>query len=116
MKTPWLCGRRCSASYLQSLYINEINWKSTQDILLPYSYPKAEFDRAVGRINALLDRVDDSVILNHPYMDLYHKHFLLKIKGCDKMSVAADKKNLRVLYDGEEVYSADKVPIVVNSF
>ena len=32
------------------------------------------------------------------------------------MSVAADKKNLRVLYDGEEVYSADKVPIVVNSF
>ena len=34
------------------------------------------------------------------YMDLYHKHFLLRIKGCDKMSVAADKKNLRVLYDG----------------
>lgn len=62
-------------SYLQSLYINDINWKSTQDILLPYSYPKDEFDRAVGRINALLDRVDDSVILNHPYMDLYHKHF-----------------------------------------
>ena len=103
-------------SYLQSLYINDINWKSTQDILLPYSYPKDEFDRAVDRINALLDRVDDSVILNHPYMDLYHKHFLLRIKGCDKMSVAADKKNLRVLYDGEEVYSADKVPIVVNSF
>lgn len=103
-------------SYLQSLYINDINWKSTQDILLPYSYPKDEFDRAVGRINALLDRVDDSVILNHPYMDLYHKHFLLKIKGCNKLSVAADKKNLRVLYDGEEVYSADKVPIVVNSF
>lgn len=79
-------------SYLQSLYINDINWKSTQDILLPYSYPKDEFDRAVGRINALLDRVDDSVILNHPYMDLYHKHFLLRIKGCDKMSVAADKR------------------------
>lgn len=101
--------------YLQSLYLNDINWKGVQDILLPYSYSEDDFKRAVGRIEALLRRVDDKVILGHPQMDIYHKHFLLRRKGCDRLHVDVGRKGLRILYEDEEVYKAKTVPAVVNT-
>lgn len=101
-------------AYLQSLYINDLNWKSRSDVLLPYHYGEEEFDRAVDRIVALLRRVDDKLILERPVTDLYHKHFLLRLKGCDRISLECADDGLKLLYDNDEVvYETAEVGAVV---
>ncbi len=101
-------------AYLQSLYVNDLNWKSRSDVLLPYHYGKQEFDKAVGRIVALLKRVDDELIINRPVTDIYHKHFLLKLKGCDKVSLECDDDGIRLVYDNDDViYETTAVGAVV---
>lgn len=103
--------------YLQSLYINDLNWKTRTDVLLPYHYDEAEFEKATERIVALLKRVDDSLILSKPVTDLYHKHYLLGLKGCDKISLSCDKDAIRLIYDNDEViYETDKISAVVKHF
>ncbi len=104
-------------SYLQSLYVNDLNWKTRQDVLLPYHYNKEEFDKATERIVALLKRVDDKLILSKPVTDLYHKHFLLGLKGCDKISLSCEKDAIRLFYNNEEmIYETEKISAVVKHF
>ncbi len=102
--------------YLQALFLNDVKWKGVQDILLPYNYPEDEFEKAVDRLVTLIKKIDDDVILKRPAMDLYHKHFLLKLKGENKISFTCDKDAVRIFLDEEEVYKAEKIPAVVNSF
>ncbi len=102
--------------YLQALFLNDIKWKGTQDILLPYSYPKAEFEKAVDRLVRLIRQIDDDVILKRPAMDLYHKHYLIGIKGNNNIRLSCDSDAVRLFHEDEEVYKAEKIPAVVNTF
>ncbi len=102
--------------YLQALYLNDISWKSVQDILLPYHYSEEEFNKAVERIIALIKRIDDSVIINRPSMDLYHKHYLLKLKESNSVKLECRDEELALVYNGEDIYTSEKVTAVVNRF
>ncbi len=102
--------------YLQALFLNDINWKSVQDILLPYHYPEAEFNKAVERIISLIKRIDDSVIINRPSMDLYHKHYLLKLKESNSVALECRDNELVLIHNGEEIYTSEKITAVVNRF
>ena len=103
-------------AYLQSLFINDIKWKGVSDVLLPYHYPKPEFDRAVERLIALVKRLDDSVIINRPAMDIYHKHFLLNLKGSNAVKLLCADDSLSLVLDDEDIYRAKKITAVVNRF
>lgn len=65
---------------IQGLYINDLAWKLRCNILYPYHYAGAAFERAVQRMRALLQRVDDEVIWNHPEIDPFHKCYWLSEK------------------------------------
>ena len=75
--------------YIQAMYINDINWKSRADILLPYHYDTEKFDLSVERLKNLLKQVDDEVILKHPKIETPHKCFMLGLKGEEAMSVSS---------------------------
>ncbi|MBQ1211743.1 MAG: glycosyltransferase [Clostridia bacterium] len=97
--------------YLQALYLNDLNWKTSSDILLPYHYKGEQFGRAVERLDALLMRCDDDVIMSHPRMDLYLKLFFLRCKGQHRLSVDTTD-GVRVFAAGEEIYQSDVMTVV----
>lgn len=66
--------------YLQASFLNEVNWKIRKDVLFPYHYEGEDFERAVNRIRALMDRVDDDVIFTSPRSDEYYRHYLASLK------------------------------------
>lgn len=65
---------------IQGLYINDLEWKMRCNILYPWHYNKADFEKAERRIVKLLNRVDNSTILNHPEIDEYHKFYWISKK------------------------------------
>ncbi|MBE6848557.1 MAG: glycosyltransferase [Ruminococcus sp.] len=69
----------------QGLYINDLAWKLRCNMLYPWHYEKPEFERAQSRIRALLQRVDDHVIWEHPEIDQYHKCYWLSEKHNTKV-------------------------------
>lgn len=99
--------------YLQAFFLHDINWKGTSDVLLPYHYSDEEFSNAVSRLKALIDRVDDAVILSRPSMDTYHKHYLLKLKGSDNISYSLENGEISLLFGGEPVYTSQYVTAAV---
>ncbi len=102
--------------YLQAFYLHDLSWKSVADVLLPYHYPEAEFNRAVERLVALIKRIDDSVIINRPSMDLYHKHYLLKLKESNSVKLECRENELALVFNDEDIYIAEKITAVVNRF
>lgn len=96
----------------QGLYINDLEWKMRSELLYPYHYPREEFDAAVSRMKALLEKVDSDVILEHPEIDLYHKYYWLKQKGAHIVPFYfEDRYGLKL--ENKEIYSNKKVQIVI---
>lgn len=102
--------------YIQALYISDVNWKTTSDILLPYHYSAEDFQKAKVRLLTLLEKVDDSVILNHPSVGLYRKHFLLHLKSGRDLSLLQRDGVFSVIDRGFELYSAESVEINIRRF
>ena len=64
----------------QGLFVNDIYWKLTSNILLPYHYGAQAYAAAVGRIRMLLKKCESSVILYHPAIDFFEKYYLLRLR------------------------------------
>ena len=77
--------------YLQASFLNEVNWKLRKDVLLPYHYEDEAFQRAVNRIRALMDRIDDDVIFTSPRADDYYRCFLASQKTSTNLSCLIEK-------------------------
>ena len=90
--------------YIQALFVNDLSWKTRADILLPYHYEGEKYEKAIGRINALLNRVDDYVILNMPKLIVPHKFFLLSLKENSNFSVKAGCTGLTMTNNGDTVF------------
>lgn len=102
--------------YIQALYLNDINWKTTSDILLPYHYSSEALLAAENRLLAMLAKVDDCVILNHPNIGLYRKHFLLNLKSGRNITFLRNGQTFSIYDAGEELYSAENAEINVRRF
>ena len=97
----------------QGLYVNDLYWKMTSNILFPYHYGKEQFHHAMERMRTLLDRCDSDVILNHPQMDFFEKFYLLRLK--DKCALTCRVTNFEfALYHGQVcVLSENSMELVV---
>lgn len=88
--------------YLQASFLNEVNWKLRQDVLLPYHYGEDDFQHAIDRIRALMNRVDDDVIFTSPRADDYYRCFLARQKTSTALSCSVERGCI-VLRRGETV-------------
>lgn len=101
--------------YFQSLFVHDISWKLLSYSLFPYHYEGAEYDAAIRRLRLLLDRVDESTILNCPLTNNFHRHFFLNMKSDSKSAVVAAQKNMISVYkNGAKLYSTEKFEIILN--
>lgn len=103
--------------YLQALYIHDVNWKTTSDILLPYHYPAEKFDRATERILTLLNQVEDQIILWHPSIDNFHRQYYIHLKNPDDFQTLQSRNQIAVMNGNKEIiYSGKKMEIIVCKF
>lgn len=101
---------------LQAYLLNDLNWKTARDVLLPYHYQANDFAAAVERLRALAKQIDDDVILSRPAADLYHKHFLLQFKGSTAVTPCIEPGHLALMFEGEPVYESDQITAVFTEF
>ena len=99
--------------YVQGLFVNDINWKLTANILFPYHYTETEFQKAMGRIKTLLNRIDIDTIMTHPIMDNFHKHFWISMKDNSDTVIIAKENEIKLLCDGIERYKRSNMEIIV---
>lgn len=64
----------------QGLFVNDIYWKLTSNVLFPYHYGEAEYEHSIRRIKALLAKCYPCVILDHPSIDYFEKFYLMRLK------------------------------------
>lgn len=102
--------------YIQALFINDINWKTMSDILLPYHYSPDEFQKAKNRVQTLLDRIDDRVILNHPALDKYQKHYFISSKRNNEINIVYEDKCIKVFNHDEPIIEKGIFKIMINRF
>lgn len=98
--------------YFQAMFVNDINWRLTADILYPYHYEGEKFERAMRRIIDLINRVDCSTFINHPNIDIYRACYWIKKKENAKIEFACTDKSVSLIIDGEEAYSQPYLTVI----
>lgn len=88
--------------YLQASFLNEMNWKIKRDIVFPYHYDEPRFETAVGRIRALMNRIDDDVIFTSPRAEEYLQHYFFSLKTNTQPRFSLDENGF-ALHDGKEL-------------
>lgn len=99
--------------YFQAMFINDVRWKLISKILYPFHYEGEKFDRAVGRIKALLARVDVSTIIRDPIMSNFHKQYWVSMKPNAKTTIYTDGRSTGILNDGRFIYHCTDIEIKI---
>lgn len=102
--------------YLQSMFFHDISWKNQKDILLPYHYDKAEFDKARGRVIRLLNQVEDAVILKHPTLDDAQKQYYIGLKNNNDIQIKQGVNSLAVLNHDAIICESEGIEVSVRKF
>lgn len=99
--------------YLQALFLSDLAWKISSDILLPYHYAPSEFEGAVERVRSLLDRVDAEVIAFHPAIDKYQaSYFLREKRNCD-VRCFTGPTGVALTFEDTMFYYREKIEIIL---
>ena len=100
--------------YYQSMFMNDLQWKHNENKLYPYHYNKEDFDRAMGRIKALLAKVEPDIIYNHPQLDNFNKQYWLNMKPNVFPVVLAEEKEASIYVDGVRIYHWNLMELIVH--
>ncbi len=98
--------------YFQAMFVNDINWRLTADILYPYHYEGEKFEKAMRRIIDLINRVDCSTFINHPNIDIYRACYWIKKKENAKIEFSCTDESVSLIIDGEEAYSQPYLTVI----
>lgn len=103
-------------AYVQGLFVNDCSWKVKENIFFPYHFNKEDFNVAIGRLKALWNRIDVEVLLAHPQIDTFHKHFWLSFKENNDIAVIPDYSGARITSRGKIIYTRKKMELVLTRF
>lgn len=102
--------------YLQALFFHDMSWKLKTNCLFPYHYEESDYKKAMSRLSALLDLVDDDIILTCPSTDNYHRHFFLNMKtDRNKATVISGGESILVYKKGNLLYKSGEILIILNA-
>lgn len=102
--------------YFQSLYIHDISWKLTQHCLFPFHYQGEEFQTAINRIIALIQKVDVNTIMNHPSVDRFHKFYFLQLRSKGEITAIAKTSEVQLAYENQVLYNTKSIEIILSKF
>lgn len=100
--------------YIQSIILDNWSWELLGDCIFPYHYKGEEREKAIARINNIVSHIDTDIILNHPKIDSFHKHFWISLKNNISTALIADKKTYSIMIDGKKIYERSNVEIILH--
>ncbi|MBP3446630.1 MAG: glycosyltransferase [Clostridia bacterium] len=99
--------------YFQAMFVHDVRWKLSSKILYPFHYEGEKFEQAVGRIKALLARVDVQTILRDPISNNFQKQYWISMKPNVKPTVYTDGKSTGILVDGRFIYHCPDIEVKI---
>ncbi len=100
--------------YLQAMFLNDLSWKLKESILFPHYLDDSEYDKAIIRIKKLMSKVDDTVIIDNPFVDNFHRHYFLSFKlDADETVGIASNDNVSVWKNALCLGKAEAFEIIV---
>ena len=100
------------SDYVKSLFVEDLLGRISGDYLLPYHIEGEAYREEIGRIEKLLETVDDDIIINFPNAPLMNKYFLVSMKYKGELE-AVTGDNLRLVHGDEVLYEAESVKLVL---
>lgn len=102
--------------YFQALFFHDLRWKLSSKILYPFHYSKNDFNIAINRIKALLERVDSDIICNYPWASLKHIYYWLSMKPNVNPIPYIDKGSLSVVVEGQTYKKKKNSLVIISKF
>ena len=101
--------------YLQALFTDDLIRRIRGDFLLPYHLTGDDFSEQVQRLEKLLERTENKIILAHPDAGLMNQYYLIGMKYKGDLDVSfSDKVCLE--HNGEPVCETDEFDLVITRF
>lgn len=88
-------------SYIQDLIINDLSWKLRSNALIYTGLIQNIYQ--IRRLKGLLNKLDAKRILQHPFLDLYHRHYFLSLRD-NKPDVATINSKIVLRFPGVNVH------------
>lgn len=102
--------------FIQAYFLNDFRWKLRFDVIWPYQYKGADFEREVGRFITLLSRVDLNVLIDYPELPYGHKAYILGLVYGDRMSADFVGNNYAVCLDKKPLFDFDRIEVYLSRF
>lgn len=101
-------------SYIQNLILYNISWKLICNQFYPYNNVQPEFEEYKDVFVKLLKNIDVKNIFKSPYLEYFHKNYLLNLKG-NPVSKVSSSHNYVYYKDEEILRDINTMWIVINN-
>ena len=101
--------------YVQSVFAEDILRRLKGDFLFPYHLEGEAYRREVERIEKLLEKTEDSIILNFPEAEEMNKYYLVSMKYKGELEASFDEK-IRLAHGENILYEAEAFELVLTKF
>lgn len=92
--------------YIQALIVNDLLWKLKSNTL--FSINDDIREKQLSKILPIINDIDEDILLNHPQGDLYHKHYFLSMKSCNR-KIGFQGSKLMLKLGKESIHVKDNV-------
>lgn len=101
--------------YVQSMILYELNWRFKSKSLIPFHLDQDEFSDWKKRMFNIIEKLEDKVILNHDFIDIYHKASLLSLKQ-PKPTIKYDSQGIYIYRYDQLLFKQQRFEIVMTEF
>ncbi len=101
--------------FVKALFLEDILARTASDCLLPYCAEGEDYRREIGRIEKLLESVDDDLIINFPDAPPMNKYYLVSMKYKGELEAVADEK-IRLVYGDKVLFESDGITLNLTRF
>lgn len=67
-------------NYIDSLIMYEFGWKLKNRLFFPTHLSETELNQKIEMVKKILTKINYKVIINHPFIDKYHKAYFLELR------------------------------------
>lgn len=97
-------------------FLSDFLWKTQNNVIWPYHLQGEQWERARNRVIGVLDQVPDEFILDYNGVDNFYRSYLFDMKSKGHTKVMAQPEALQIVRNGNVIYEAKKLEIVLTKF
>lgn len=101
--------------YVKALFIVDMLKRLADDRLLPYHIEGEAYAKEIRRMENLLEKVDDDIIIGCPEAPLMNRYFLISMKYKGELEAVADDA-LKIVHGEKILYESDSVDLTLTRF